>query len=620
MNKSKIAKTDEGGAAEVPGSSIQFADYMQNIVAQFDAQFRHLYVNKAVETATGLPSEWFLGKTNRELGMPRVLCDLWDRELRTVFESGRTSEISFSFDGPSQKHQIYSRLIPLQGEDGIVTSVVSDGKDITDLAQAQAQLQTLIRERKAFELDAERFRAIVQHSDDAIISKSLDGRITSWNRGAAAIFGYTEEEMMGKPMVLLFPPDRLQEEGFILEKLLAGEKVDHFETVRMRKDQSLVNVSVTISPIRDATGRIVGASKIARDITQRLRMEVMAEHFAAIVASTDDAIISKSLDGTVTSWNPAAQAMFGYASQEILGKSIRRIIPDDLWNDEDLILERLRQGEKIDHFETVRRHKNGSLLDVSVTISPIRDADGWITGASKIVRDNSARKRYLAAQKEHINRSQMLTRQVIEAQEDERRRVALELHDELGQTLTALKINLQLAQQAPSTTPGHLSESLTLIDHAMREVRRLAHTLRPPMLDDLGLIPALRWLVDQHTSRSKAEILFDHDLGGTRLPPEMETVCFRVAQEALTNIARHAHASRVVIDLRKRAGWLDMTLTDNGRGFDIRAKRALAEAGASLGILGMQQRADAVGAQFSMDAQLGQGCTVTLRKQIEASE
>ena len=202
MNKTKADEPIDGGASEDAGLKTQFADYMQNIVVQFDAQFRHLYVNKAVERATGLPPEWFLGKTNRELGMPPALCDLWDRELRTVFESGRTSEFSFSFDGPSQKHQIYSRLIPMQGADGIVTSVVTDGKDITDLAQAQAQLQTLVRERRALELEAERFRSIVQQSDDAIISKSLDGRITSWNHGAEVIFGYTEAEMLGKPILL----------------------------------------------------------------------------------------------------------------------------------------------------------------------------------------------------------------------------------------------------------------------------------------------------------------------------------------------------------------------------------------------------------------------------------
>jgi len=619
MGKEKYTKFLEQSGSEPIDTMPQCVDYMQNIVTQFDAQFRHLYVNGAVEEVTGLPPAHFLGKTNRELGMPTALCDLWDRELRTAFESGRSTEISFSFDGPRNTHQILSRLIPVQGPDGIVTSVVADGKDISELTLTQAQVQALLQERSRMELEVERARSIVQHSDDAIISKSLDGRVTSWNRGAQVIFGYTEEEMLGKPMLMLFPPDRQQEESFILEKLLAGETVNHFETVRVRKDQSLVNVSVSISPIRDAGGRIIGASKIARDITQRLGLEFMEKHFAAIVESTDDAIVSKSMDGTVTCWNPAAQAMFGYTPREILGNSIRRIIPEDRWSEEDLILERLRQGEKIDHFETVRRRKNGSLLDVSITISPIRDRDGWIIGASKILRDNSARIRYLAAQREHINRSQNLTRLVLEAQEDERRRVALELHDELGQTLTAVKINLQLAQQERAEASANLSECLELIENATKEVRHIAHALRPPMLDDLGLIPALRWLVNQHIARSKIEIRLEHHLGATRLPADIETVCFRVAQEALTNIARHAYATCVVVDLRNQEDWLQMTVTDDGAGFDMEAKRLQAESGASMGLLGMQHRADLVGAEFSIESKPGCGCRVVVRKRIEVN-
>jgi len=141
----------------------------------------------------------------------------------------------------------------------------------------------------------EHFKAIVQSSDDAIISKTLTGIITSWNPGAERLFGYSEQEMLGQPMLKLFPPDRVNEEFFILEKIVAGGKVDHFETIRICKDGSAVNVSVTISPIRDQQGRIVGASNIARDITERIRLEAVAQQFEAIVQSTDDAIIGMSL-------------------------------------------------------------------------------------------------------------------------------------------------------------------------------------------------------------------------------------------------------------------------------------------------------------------------------------
>ena len=238
----------------------------------------------------------------------------------------------------------------------------------------------------------EHFKAIVQSSDDAIISKTLTGIITSWNPGAQALFGYSEQEMLGEPMLKLFPTERIDEEFFILEKIVAGEKVDHFETLRIRKDGSPVNVSVTISPICDQYGRIIGASKIARDITERIRLETTARRFEAIVQSTDDAIIGKSLDGIITSWNPGAEAMFGYIAEEMLGQTLCVLIPFDRPNEEELILEKLRKGEQIAHFETKRICKSGRCIDVSVNISPIRNKNGVVIGASKIARDITEKK------------------------------------------------------------------------------------------------------------------------------------------------------------------------------------------------------------------------------------
>ena len=239
----------------------------------------------------------------------------------------------------------------------------------------------------ALQHSLEHFRAIVMGSDDAIISKTLDGHITSWNSGAQSIFGYTEQEMLGKSMLLLFPPERIHEETYILQQMMSGAKVDHFETVRLHKNGNRIDVSVTISPIRDLKGVIIGASKIARDITQKLRLEEKARIANAILQSTDDAVISTSLDGTITSWNQGATKIFGYAEQEMLGRPVQMLLPPGRHDEEKFILAKMRSGEGIDHFETVRVRKDGSCIDVSVTASPIRDNFGRIIGASKIARD-----------------------------------------------------------------------------------------------------------------------------------------------------------------------------------------------------------------------------------------
>lgn len=234
--------------------------------------------------------------------------------------------------------------------------------------------------------------AIIAGSTDAIVTKSLDGIVTGWNRGAEKIFGYTAQEMLGKPMLYLFPQDRLQEETFILERLREGEEVNHFETVRKHKSGQHIHVSVTISPIRDASGVIVGASKIARDITERIKLESTTRQLEMIVQSSNDAILSKTLNGIVTSWNSGAERIFGFSADDMVGAHIDRLIPPDRLEEEALILERLARGLSVEHYETVRVRKDGKLVHVSVTISPIRDKAGQIIGASKIARDISSKK------------------------------------------------------------------------------------------------------------------------------------------------------------------------------------------------------------------------------------
>jgi diguanylate cyclase (GGDEF)-like protein/PAS domain S-box-containing protein len=238
----------------------------------------------------------------------------------------------------------------------------------------------------------EHFQAIVQCSDDAIVSKTLDGLVTSWNSGAQSIFGYTEQEMLGKSMLVLFPPERIGEEAFILKQVRSGAQVDHFETERLHKNGNRIQVSVTISPIRDREGVVIGASKIARDITQKVKLEASARLSNAILCSTDDAVVSKSLNGIVTSWNLAATKIFGYTADEMLGHSVQVLLPPDRQDEERFILEKVRRGGTIDHFETVRVCKSGKRINVSVTISPIRDGSGKVIGASKIARDITAQK------------------------------------------------------------------------------------------------------------------------------------------------------------------------------------------------------------------------------------
>ena len=208
---------------------------------------------------------------------------------------------------------------------------------------------------------------------------------------------------------------------------------------------------------------------------------------------------------------------------------------------------------------------------------------------------------------------QALSRRVLEAQEVERRRVAVELHDELGQLLTAIKINLQLSERLQDGSSRELNtENIRIVDDALNQVRRLATGLRPALLDDLGLSPALQWIAEIIAARSGFAVHFCPQEMAQRLAPDIETACFRIVQEALTNIARHAQATRVTITLRQENEALLLCVQDDGRGFDVAAMRKRAMLGGSVGVLGMQERAGLIGGQLVIESAPGQGSLVQL--------
>ena len=326
---------------------------------------------------------------------------------------------------------------------------------------------------------------------------------------------------------------------------------------------------------------------------------------AAIVDSSDDAIVGKTLDGIITSWNRGAQQLFGYSAIEAVGQHIFLIVPDDRRAEEQEVLARLRRGEKIDHFETVRRTKDGRLVTISLTVSPIRDANGVIVGASKVARDITERQR-----------AQLFTRLVL-AQEDERRRISREMHDRFGEQLTALARRIGILKDAcgqRAELMAHVEALETVAQQLDRDVDRLVWELRPTALDDLGLRAALANYVQDWSRRVgiPAEV---HTTGlmDDRLRPDVETALYRIAQEALTNVAKHSHACNVDVILERRADHVLLIVEDDGVGFD--AGEADSE-GRGFGLLGMQERAALVGATLEIESAAGQGTAILVRMDV----
>jgi PAS domain S-box-containing protein len=453
--------------------------------------------------------------------------------------------------------------------------------------------------------------AIVDSSDDVIVSKNLDGIITSWNKSAERVFGYSAKEAIGSHITLIIPKDRLGEEDDILVRVRRGEKLDHFDTVRQRKDGSLVDISLTISPVRDSSGRVVGASKVAREITDRKRTERSSALLAAIVDSSDDAIVSKTLDGIITTWNKSAERMFGYTAEEAIGKHITLIIPHDRLDEEADIIDRLRHGIRVDHFQTLRRRKDGSLFDVSLTISPVKDSAGSIIGASKIARDitdqvraaealhNSERElRRLSESLDSQVRSrtrelQELSWQIMRSRDEERRYVARELHDSAGQSLAVLAMQVDQLRQKAANSPDLVPDIERIretVRHLHGEIRTTSYLLHPPLLDESGLQAAISWYAAGLTERTGLPIDVEVSDNVGRLPRDLELVLFRFLQEALTNIHRHSGAKKAWINISRSESQVTAEVRDNGTGMSPERLRQIRSGGSGVGVRGMRER------------------------------
>jgi PAS domain S-box-containing protein len=351
----------------------------------------------------------------------------------------------------------------------------------------------------------------------------------------------------------------------------------------------------------------------------RLKADKAIGLLAAIVDSSDDAIVSKTLDGVITSWNAGAERLFGYTASEAVGQNISFIIPVNRRSEETVIIERIRKGERIEHFDTVRVHKDQTPLDISLTISPVRDASGKIVGASKIARDISQRKRTERELRESEERyrtladaldtqvqfrTQELERRnselrelsgrLLESQDVERRHIARELHDSAGQTLAALGMSLARLAQDAKNNPDQLTKGIRdaegLVQHLTQEIRTTSYLLHPPMLDEVGLSSALSWYVQGLAEHSGLQIALKVSENFGRLPSEMELLIFRLVQESLTNIHRHSGSKTALIRIEREGNNVQVSVEDQGSGMSPERLAEIQSRGTGVGIRGMRER------------------------------
>ena len=549
-----------------------------------DGGWRFTYINSKAEELWGRSRKVLLGKNIWE-EFPQAIGSQSYRQIKRAMEERATTE--FETICPVLGTWVAGRVYP--SRDGLSVYF----QDITELKRAMEEHT--------------RLASIVEASDDAIISKTLDGIITSWNRGAQRLYGYSVEEALGRPISILVPPESPGEVAEIPEKIRRGERVEHHETVRVTKDGERRDISLTVSPIKDAQGQVVGASTIARDLTERKKAErrlreterryrTLVEQIPAITYVQEP--VESDNPKAVTYMSPQYETMLGYpAESEMIDEEHWRMTlhPEDR---ERVMAEEVRTDETGEPFKIEYR---------------IIAGDGriiWVRDEATLVRDEQERPLYWLGVQYDITERKRAEEALRDVREIERRRLARDLHDGVLQDLsyTTAAMGMVMLQAADTKLKEQLQAAVDAIRRGARSLREVVNDLRLEDEEDRPLPVIVDSLVRRNQMMVRGfEIRLEVEAGFPSVPlGETGTQVSRIIQESLTNARRHSGAKRISVVLKMDDGDLLVEVSDNGRGFGP-------ETTPGVGLGSMRERAALIGGELEMESEPGRGTDVRLR-------
>jgi PAS domain S-box-containing protein len=694
------------------------ADY----IMRYDRDCRHVYINPAGARVMGRPGEEFIGKTCRDLGFGKELCDVWEEKINQVFESGEPQQWDFEFVGAEGKVYLDWRVVP-EFKSGKVESALGVSRDITQRVQAVEALRE----------SEERFRQMFENAADGLILHDRDW-IIDVNQQYCRNLGYTRDEVLRMSLADI-------EVGLGRESLsqLWEREADNVPThsgMQRRKDGSTFPVEVRVAdvsyrgrrlrlavvrdvsereraekalrqseqekaailgglrdviveyvdpetriiwaspamarasglsteelagrycyeviqglpapcdgctvlkavqtgefqegeietrdgrvwmvgsnPIKDDSGKVTSVVHVAVNITERKRAEealrTSEEKYRMIFEHSPLGIFHFDNDGIVTACNENALRIFGSSKEKLLGFNLAASLQDEAAS---VAIATCLSG-KIGHYEGCYPLRMGTKsTPIKVDYGPIFSDDGSVLGGIALVEDISERLRAQEALQESERRLRFLSSRLLTAQEKERKKIAGELHDSVGSSLCAIKMSLQNAQKQIEegiATPASLEIPTAWIGHAIDEARKIIMDLRPSMLDDLGIIATIRWFCGQFRM-THAKICVEEEVRveENEVPGSLKIVIFRVVQEALHNIAKYSEAELVNLFLGKTKGKIELTIEDNGVGFDLQSTLSSENEKRGLGLASMKERTELSGGIFTIESAREVGTTI----------
>jgi PAS domain S-box-containing protein len=679
------------------------------IAVEPDGEFRFLSVSRDFLTATGLSREQVVGSLVRDV-IPPPSCEMVLNHYREAVRSSQPVRWEEQSVYPAGQRYGEVAVTPLYDATGLATHLIGIVHDITE------------RKRR----EEKRAEDLLEAAPDAMVVVDQTGRIVLVNAQTERLFGYLREEMLGQPVEVLIPQRFHQRHQALRTSFFSEQRVRpkeaQLDLFGLRKDGSEFPVEISLSPIETEKGVLVTSA--IRDITERKLIDETRLRLATIVESSEDAILSVTLEGVISTWNPGAQRMFEYTENEAVGKPVTMIVPSELPDEENKILETLRGGGCIEQFETVRVSKTGKRIDVSLSIFPIKDSTGKTVGYAGIERDITKRKqaeeavlsseqryrllfernvagvgisldgrmldcndgwarilgyesrdeligRYAsesyfnpaqrqglvdelledqavfsrelqmrrkdgtpvwvlfnaALNSEHnipIVQSTMIdisdwkraeeavlcmTRKLVDAQEQERARIGRELHDDINQRLALLAVELeQLGDEPSAFSQSRVQELRKQMDEICSDVEALSHELHSSKLQYLGVVAGMRSWCMEYGERQRMEIDFTSDVNSS-VPFEIGLSLLRILQEALHNAAKYSGVKRVQVQLREERGDIHLRVKDSGKGFDVES----ALRGEGLGLTSMRERVRLVNGTITIDSDPTRGTTICVR-------
>ena len=488
---------------------------------------------------------------------------------------------------------------------GAISAVISLRRD--NIVKTHEMLK-----RKSEEIDF--LAKVMRTSPVSIITTDLDEKIIYVNSAMEKLYGYKQEELLGKnPLMFNAEPkaDEIQRE---IIDTIRQRKVWKGELLNKKKNGELFYINVSIYPVLDGEGNFIAFVGFQEDITERKKTEKALweseKEYRDLVNNALVGIYKTNLKGDILYVNEALSKMLEFGSPENMmaeGVSARYKNPKD----REVLIENLRKMNRVESFEIELLTKTGKTKDV--LLSATLEGD-MISG---MIMDITIRKHLFEQVQVSQGHLQSLSRRLMEVQESERRFLASELHDQIGQNLTALSINLNVirsrfSEEVDIKIVDRLEDSLKLVEETIERVRSVMAGLRPPVLDDYGLAVALRWYTERFSERNAVVTIVQEKEFLSCLPLTVETALFRIVQEVLTNVSKHANAKHVIITLERINGVVQLVVSDDGAGFDPSVLRKLKKQ-PGWGLITIEERAKAMGGNVYVKSAPGKGTRIIIQ-------